>query len=259
MKRMTLCADDYGQSPEISAGILKLLSMDRLQAVSCMTESPDWPAAARALRERPGEYETGLHFNLTHPFSQAGRSISSVMKEAWLRQMDPVEVARRFDSQWQTFVREMGSPPDYVDGHQHVHAFPVIRKVVAQRVKALSSNAWVRTPDGWGAAPKTLVLAWASRGLRRTLGAESLATNPGFAGLRPYEPGFDFRRAFWKWLTESPDGTLVMCHPGLPSQDVRDPIRDCRPLELAYLTSDDFADDCRASDVVFERPTFSGG
>jgi predicted glycoside hydrolase/deacetylase ChbG (UPF0249 family) len=42
MKRIVLCADDFGQSAAISQGILQLVQAGRLSAVSCMTEADSW-------------------------------------------------------------------------------------------------------------------------------------------------------------------------------------------------------------------------
>ena len=41
---MVLCADDYGLTPGISAGIRELLSMGRVSATSCLVLSPFWKA-----------------------------------------------------------------------------------------------------------------------------------------------------------------------------------------------------------------------
>jgi hypothetical protein len=67
-RRLTLCADDYAQSPAISQGILALLQRGRLSATSVMTQSPHWPALAAPLREMQPQADIGLHFNLTHDF-----------------------------------------------------------------------------------------------------------------------------------------------------------------------------------------------
>jgi len=214
-----------------------------------MTESPHWPAAAGHLLALDGGHEVGLHFNLTHPFNQPEKPVGRIMVSAWLRMIDPANIEKRFDEQWQAFTRAYGREPDYVDGHQHVHAFPVIREVVAARLKELAPRAWVRSLDVRVDSPKAGILAWASHGLTKVLASEGLATNRSFAGLRPYSPVFDFRKAFREWMGNSADGTLLMCHPGLESQDRTDPIAACRPLELAYLQSDQFSADSREMGV----------
>ena len=75
-KRIVLCADDYGQAPAISDGIIELLKDQRLSAVSCMTNTPDWPIYAKNLLPFRLERDIGLHFNLTEgkPLSEQFRA-----------------------------------------------------------------------------------------------------------------------------------------------------------------------------------------
>ena len=60
-RALTLCADDFGQSTEINQGILALLSLDRLAAVSVMSQGPAWAAGAPALKEHQQTADIGLH------------------------------------------------------------------------------------------------------------------------------------------------------------------------------------------------------
>ena len=104
MKRLILCADDFGQSAAISNGILQLVAAGRLQAVSCLTESPVWPAMARELKALGTSHQTGLHFNLTHGFAapepcsagfsqrvQPGpQAVGPLILRAFLHQLDAI-------------------------------------------------------------------------------------------------------------------------------------------------------------------------
>jgi predicted glycoside hydrolase/deacetylase ChbG (UPF0249 family) len=63
-KRIVLCADDYGQAPAISQGIIELLNQSRLSATSCMVNMPDWPVSAKELLPFINYVDLGLHFNL---------------------------------------------------------------------------------------------------------------------------------------------------------------------------------------------------
>ena len=37
-----------------------------------------------------------------------------------------------------------GRPPDFIDGHQHVHLFPQVRDAVLKVVAEAAPDAWVR-------------------------------------------------------------------------------------------------------------------
>ena len=255
MKRFTLCADDFAQSPAISAGILRLVEAERLQAVSCLTESPRWETDARELLTVAGDCAIGLHFNLTLPFGQTERRVSTVLAQACARAISAAWVRRRFDEQWEAFVRVTGRFPDFVDGHQHVHVFPGIREVVVERLHDFVPSCRVRslTPPSAlrGMPPKEHLLNRIARPLPRLLAEAGLTTNRFFAGFRPYREGIDFGAKFRHWLADCPDNTLIMCHPGLATNDPTDPIADHRPGEFGYLASDAFLTDASEAGVSF--------
>jgi len=257
MKRFTLCADDYAQSPAISGGILRLVEAERLNAVSCLTESPRWEKDARDLLAVAGNCAIGLHFNLTLPFGQTGRRVSPLLAQACLRAVPAEWVRRRFDRQWEAFVRATGRFPDFVDGHQHVHVFPGIREVVVERLRDFVPSCRVRslTPPVAleGMPPKERLLGRVARPLPRLLAEADLMTNRFFAGFRPYREEVDFGEKFRHWLAVCPDRTLIMCHPGLPADDPSDPIAGCRPGEFDYFASDAFAADLREAGVSLAK------
>src|SRR5689334_15435364 len=65
VKKVVLCADDFGLSDGVSCGILELARNGRLSATSAMTNLPGWRRAAPQLAELRGEIAVGLHLNLT--------------------------------------------------------------------------------------------------------------------------------------------------------------------------------------------------
>jgi predicted glycoside hydrolase/deacetylase ChbG (UPF0249 family) len=255
MKRLTLCADDYAQSPAISGGILRLVEAGRLQAVSCLSESPRWKKDALDLLAAAGDCAIGLHFNLTLPFGQTARRVSSVLAQALARGISDAWVRRRFDVQWDAFVRATGRFPDFVDGHQHVHAFPGIREVVVERLHDFVPSCRVRSLTPPLALrempPKEHLLGWIARPLPRLIADAGLGTNRFFAGFRPYREDIDFGATFRHWLAICPDDTLIMCHPGLPVNDPSDPIACCRAGEFDYLASREFLADASEAGVSF--------
>ena len=271
MKRLTLCADDFGQSEAISRGILQLAAAGRLQAVSCLTESLVWPAMALRLKALGGNHQAGLHFNLTHGFATPaqvldsgatlakcrvagdaqppGSGLGPLMLRALIGQLDADTLRRRFNEQWLAFEAYYGQSPAFVDGHQHVHAFPQIRRIVIEETRQRNPAAWLRVPHASGLLPKVLALRALTAGLAASARSAGLASNVRFAGFRPFRADFDFAGFFRRILHTAGDSTLVMCHPGLAAADPADPIAHCRQAELDYLLSDQFAADLVAADA----------
>ena len=65
MKRVILCADDFGISPGVNQGIIRLAEKERISATSAMVVYDEWPSNAKILREFKNRIDIGLHFVLT--------------------------------------------------------------------------------------------------------------------------------------------------------------------------------------------------
>ncbi|MEI6114360.1 MAG: ChbG/HpnK family deacetylase, partial [Burkholderiales bacterium] len=53
----------------------------------------------------------------------------------------------------------------FVDGHQHVHALPVIRRIVIEETRHRNPRAWMRVPHASGPSPKAFVMRALTAGL----------------------------------------------------------------------------------------------
>ena len=261
LRHIWLCADDYGMSPAVSAAICDLITRRRINATSVMVLAPSFsPAEATALEAAASSHAAiGLHVTLTAPFrpltagfaptrngaflplpAMAGRALAH-----WLRPEDlELEIARQFAA----FAAAFGRPPDFVDGHQHIHVFPQIRNVLLHVIKDAAPRAWLRQCGRPAAAPKSFadpkgfVLDALSAGLHRLAAREGVPTNPAFAGTYSFAPGADFAKLFPGFLDGLPDGGVVMCHPGQVDAELRrlDPLTDLRAREYAYFLDEGF-------------------
>ena len=79
LRRVVLCADDYGLSPGVSRGIVELIAQGRLSATSCMSVSRFWPEHAAWLKPFADKVDVGLHLTLTNlpPLGPMPRTASS--------------------------------------------------------------------------------------------------------------------------------------------------------------------------------------
>jgi predicted glycoside hydrolase/deacetylase ChbG (UPF0249 family) len=270
-KSLALCADDYGWSPAIDRGIVKLAQAWRLTDVSCLVNGPRWPQAARELAAlavvRQGRVRTGLHFNLTE-----GRPLSPELAALWpqfpaletlivdahLRRLPEAALRAELLAQMQAFEQGRGKAPSHVDGHQHVHHLPQVRESL---LALLAPRADIRVRHtgrvrGPGFTVKRLLIEGTGG---RTLGRQLIAlrrqANTQLYGVYDFvQP--DYRRLMQSWLAGLPEeGSLVFCHPGeaVAAKEATDcpadPIAAARVRELAYLASDDFKADLDAAGV----------
>ncbi len=145
-----------------------------------------------------------------------------------------------------------GTRPAFVDGHQHVHALPGVRRIVLDAIAVWSEETPVRSTGrvpGPGAAFKRWVIeASGGHALERDLVARGVAHNRTLLGA--YDFGaVDYRRLVQAWLAQAPgDGGLLFCHPCAGAAG-DDPIAAARRREAAYFASHDFIADLGAARI----------
>ena len=258
---VAVCADDIGLVDGVAETVAALAAAGRLNAGSCVTTAPGWRRAATVLREARAPLALGLHFNLSE-----GAPLTRELRAAWptlprlgrllvaaaLRSLPLAAIAAEFRAQVDAFAQALGRAPEFVDGHQHVHALPGVRDVVLDAVAAwpvapaIRSTAHVCGP----AAPvkRRVIAASGGRALERALVAGGLAHNTVLLGAYDFAAA-DYRGLVQRWLAAAPrEGGLLFCHPG-PGADA-DPIGAARTREAGYLGSDAFTADLAAAGVT---------
>jgi len=263
MRRIWLCADDYGMAPGINIAIRDLVVRGRLNATSVLMVAPSCHRAEAAslsvLNSAAPRVAIGLHVALTAPFKPSSRDftprregaflpLAATVRHALLRRFDSGALAAEIASQTDTFCDLFGRAPDFIDGHQHVHLLPQIRDAFLQVAKARAPHAWVRqcgrpTPFMSRIAEgKAFFLDLMSRGFRRRADKLDLRTNPAFAGAYDFADDADFAILFPRFLDRLPDDGVVMCHPGFVDTELQrlDPLTSLREREYAFLASDPF-------------------
>jgi predicted glycoside hydrolase/deacetylase ChbG (UPF0249 family) len=262
MLRFILCADDFALSEGVSAAILSLLRERRITATGAMTNRENWPRAASRLREFAGRADLGVHLNLTcgsslavmSRFAPSGElpSFGRVLRGALSGRLPLPEIADEFRRQIDAFASAMGREPDFLDGHQHVHAFPGIRDALFTALDGLglAQHLYLRDPaDRLAAiarrrvgAGRAMMIAALARGFGEKLRARGLAANLGFAGVVPFDARRDYAADFASFLAVPGKRHLVMCHPGEIDDELKaaDPVVATRPQEARFLQSDTF-------------------
>lgn len=249
MKRLVICADDFGQSHPIDVGILELVLARRVTAVSAMSTAPAFRADLSALLETG--VDVGLHVDLTeggggHTPSSLGAIIARSHLGVLSRGATADAIARQLDA----FQAAAGRPPAFVDGHRHVHQLPVIRDLLldelVRRFPSAPPAVRITVPRRPRGAKAALIAALGGRAIRRALDARAIPHNSDFAGVYGFDASRPYRERAVEWLADLEDGGLLMCHPG---EDGGDVIAAARTRELAYLRSGEFEEDCASSAV----------
>ena len=251
-RTILLCADDYALHPLVDDAVRQLTLAARLSATSCMTSSPRWSQAAAALKELRPRLSVGLHFNLTedHGGTHAAQALGTVIRNAYTRQMPAAQMRKAWREQLDAFELAMGTAPDFIDGHQHVHQLPGLRAAMQAELQsryAAHEMPWVRSTApaaGLWRSPKAAIIAllggWTTT---RQMRHRGIPMNHGFGGVYGFDApdAASYGAQMAGWLPHMAEGGLLMCHPASGVVE-GDAIGQQRPVEFEYLMSTAFGE-----------------
>lgn len=252
-----LCADDFALTEGVSRSILDLLAAGRLSATGAMTNRPHWRRLAAELAPLGANADLGVHLNLTcadplgpmpvvapaGELPALGRLARLSAGSASARGEIAAEIRRQLDA----FEDALGRAPDFVDGHQHAHVLPGVRRAVLDALSERypAGTVYLRnTADDpraiarrGVATAKALVISGLSSGLSAQAAARGIPVNRGFSGVAPFDPARDFEADLARFLVVPGPRHLVMCHPGFVDDELArlDPVTATRPIEHAAL------------------------
>lgn len=266
-KPLVLCADDFALAPGLSEAIVELLARRRLSATGCMSVSPFWPRLGPELASF--DADIGLHLTLTDArplgampgLAPRGRlpSLGRLMAAAFSRRLNRAEIRAELRRQLDAFVAVRGRPPDFIDGHQHVHLLAGVREEVLGlfATAPLTETTYLRVC--WEppsrivgrriAVNRALVIAALSLPLGRAARALGVRVNDSFRGVIDFAVNSDYARDFPRFLRGPGARPIVMCHPGRVDTELiaADPLTDHRDREYAYFAGDKFSADLQAA------------
>ena len=272
-RRIAIAADDYGISPGVDGAILELIRKERLSAVSCMTVFDRWGLASQELRHHGETIDLGLHFTLTKypPLSgvnalgekKSHPGPSSLFLASLVGIIDATAITNELNAQIDRFIDGTGRPPDYVDGHHHVHQFPVICDAVTACVDERLPTSWIRQCGNTAAnilginktRIKTGFLAFGSLKLQTLCRRNGIKMNAGFSGCYDFSSSPPYDVLFERFVHYLPDLGLVMCHPGKVDATLAqlDDLTEQREVEFEFLKSRAFTSALDRADVKLVR------
>ncbi len=257
-----LCADDYAMTAGLSRGIEQLAQLRKISATSAMVTTAHWATDAARIRDLRGHVAIGLHLNLTlgEPLSGDCRTLAPsgpffelqpLIKAALARKIAVCDARDEIRRQLDAFETALGYAPDHIDGHQHVHVLPVVRRALLDEVAARyrerppllrdPGEGFVSIATSSPARGKALVVKALAAGFAASARQRGLTVNTSFAGFS----GFDTSRPFESEIVAALDRRgdtsefkIIMCHPGFADDELGriDPVVARREQELDTLT-----------------------
>lgn len=229
---------------------------------------------ATSLKERT-EIDRGVHLNFTY-----GKPLCDELKTKltqwptsplhllWLvssKQLLLQALKNEIEAQLNAFEQQLHALPDFIDGHQHLHHFPFIQSALISVYQKkyghlpYPDKPYVRV--SYHSHPfqsdfklkKMLINVSGSTRLKRKLIQYQIPFNPFFTGVYDFAPNTDYAAYAQVQCHAIQNGTLWMCHPGLASQDLDDPIRATRLIEFTYLFSKAFPELCQQHQIKIVR------
>jgi predicted glycoside hydrolase/deacetylase ChbG (UPF0249 family) len=259
-----VCADDFGISPAVDRGILELVEIKSLSAVSCMVVSPFLKESIVQIINYKEQIDIGLHLTLTDffPLNNDGHSLLNFEKKfkrfrtLWLDSLvlkiNKNELEREIESQIKLFFKLTGFFPNFIDGHQHIQQIPLVGECLINVIKkmGLKKKIYVRV---WSYSYKNYQkfkkLNWKNRFMGipsllfiNRLKKEGLLYNKNLFGYCSYEHD-QFSEVFKEYALQSENvHDLFFCHPGYVDESLKqvDSLLNHRLDVLSFFKSEDF-------------------
>lgn len=265
MKRVTLCADDFGMHPDISEAITTLALNQRIQATSALVTAPHCQQGAGLADSFHHLIDIGLHLNftegrgLTPPFQKGFPGLLSMLWRSHCRLLSEKTLANEIHAQLDRFETLFGAMPDFIDGHQHVHHLPQVRQALLSVLKERQySDLWLRSvaPMVSNGSPlkSSIIERSGALSFRTIIENSPHQTNRAFAGVYSLSEDEPYDELMGFWLNQLSDNSLIMCHPGLMTegQEVADHAA-ARLKEFTFLNSRHFIHAIHSAGVTLSR------
>ena len=256
-RTLIINADDFGLSEGINRGIVESFIAGALRSTSIMVGMPAFEDAVQHSRIAGDSLGVGLHFTLTsgRPLTRSPSLVDektgeflrvpALLWRACTGHLSGREVADECAAQIAR-ARGAGLRLTHLDGHHHVHLFPVVRDAVRRVVGAEGIGVVRRPVEPFFGVPNWW-RRWVARGVisgvARGIDSERwhIRTTDHFVGTT-LVGAINFHAALRRLLATLPIGTTeLMVHPGhmqgpLPYGDAYTTQRE---RELRALTSPD--------------------
>jgi chitin disaccharide deacetylase len=256
-RAICIAIDDFGLHIGINQAALELATLGHIQAIGCMVGGSAWSGWGSSLQHlTPKEVDVGLHLDLTETPVQKSiaQPLGALMRNSFLGRLNRQVLRTEICLQLDGFEKALARPPAYVDGHQHVHQFPMVRdELLAELTQRYGAfKPWLRSTRNVRGLKATPAMTWRHMikpwGLAQ-LGAKPLARmareighpqNQHLLGVYDFCGGkLRYEQLLHMWLTAASHGDLLMCHPSLKGA-YSDSLMQARHAEFQVLSGAEF-------------------
>lgn len=273
VRRLCICADDFGLADGINRAVVALARRRTISATSLMVKRrAARPAAALLKTLEPGTLAVGLHLDMGgiasghRPAAEIhgdGRLAAFVLG-ALAGRLDAGVVLQEIRQQLDRFEALTGRPPDFVDGHQHVHQLPVVRECLLDELlrRYAGRLPWVRStrPAARQAfcGKSALIHALGGRGFDHRAQRLGFSTNRHLLGVDGFSgDSAAYRMRLRHWLADCSHNDLLMCHPA-SGEDSSERHAKARQMEFRIFHDLDLADPGIFPPIVLGSPVAGG-
>ncbi|MCB0369341.1 MAG: ChbG/HpnK family deacetylase, partial [Bdellovibrionales bacterium] len=234
MKKIVICADDFGYSKEINDAIIKLGKNSKITAISCLTNTELWPIASHEIKTFYPNIQIGIHLCLTELNSLSETSSISKNKKlpsfgkifikSILGQINKEEIKIEFKEQILRFYSEMGFWPQFIDSHQHIHQIPQLSWVLKGLLAEIPElkNSPIRNSSqgkifalGMMTSIKRLILHLMGIHFKMKCLKWGIKTNNNLCGIYSYRERIIDSKTIKKMMDEANDNDIFIHHPSL--------------------------------------------
>lgn len=234
MKKLIVNADDFGYSDEVNKGIIESHLNGIVTSTSMIVNMPGFKSAVK-LAKKHKSLDVGIHLNLTEgkpllnsPLSVKGNFSNSYLNFV-LNKYPEEEIEAELEAQI-TKLESAGIKISHINGHQHIHVFPKVFKIIINLAKKHNIK-YIRIPDEKiitnktflasildGQLIKNLVLSVLSLNKKKLLTKNGLKTTDNFYGILSANQLTFTKLASVIKNIENGTSELI-CHPGNENYD----------------------------------------
>jgi predicted glycoside hydrolase/deacetylase ChbG (UPF0249 family) len=202
--------DDLGLSNVVNEAVIDLAELGRIGASSYMVGGTITDSEIKKLAAL--KVDIGLHLDLTGIFrSELQGSLKAIIIASYLRRLNPTQVTEIIRQQLDSFEDRFGRAPVFVDGHQHIHQFPVIRHCLAQELDTRYGQGPTNTVSARITTPlindfkSWIIYALGGHAWRGLCKKYHITTNDQFAGVYGFDANVQQLAKLWQaWLSSAP-------------------------------------------------------
>ena len=269
MKKILICADDFGISPGVSEAIIDLINRKAITACACISVMPESSEHAKSLQSIKIRPDIGLHLCLTDVGIKVNGtrlpSFKTFLRRAFLGQISFRFITRTINTQLDMFESQFNETPDFIDGHQYVHQLPIVRdaliSIVKNRYKV--NRPYLRnTHIGFSKILKmktgkirNTFISIQGRYFKKLLRSHQIKTNKSFSGIYNFTSKKTYKECFLNFIEMTEERGMIVTHPGLVDKILlkRDRLTSKREEEYEFLRSNDFQQILKSADINLTR------